>query len=76
VVDFGCLLEAEKVPAPVNPRELFAQLPNTKPGYGQLWDVQAQVLNAWHAGRSEQDLFIKVNASGGKTVDGLVILQS
>jgi hypothetical protein len=76
MVDFGTLLDEDEASAPIVPRELYAQLPNKSAGYGYLWDVQAQVLNAWHDRRSEQDLVIKVNTGGGKTVDGLVILQS
>lgn len=61
--------------APIEPRELHSQL-KKKPGYGYLRDVQAQVLTGWHARRAEKDLVVKVNTGGGKTIDGLLILQS
>lgn len=73
-VDFEALLDEEEL-QPIEPRELYEQL-NKKPGYGYLRDVQAQVLTAWHERRDERDLVIKVNTGGGKTIDGLVILQS
>lgn len=75
-MDFGKFLEDQESPLPVEPRELHEQLPNKLPGFGYLRDVQAQVLTAWHARRGERDLVIKVNTGGGKTIDGLVILQS
>lgn len=73
-MDFEALLDDEE-DQPIEPRELYAQL-NKQPGYGYLRDVQAQVLTTWHARRAERDLVIKVNTGGGKTIDGLVILQS
>lgn len=60
---------------PIEPRELHALLDKAR-GYGKLWDVQGQVLERWHERRDERDLVIKVNTGGGKTVDGLLILQS
>lgn len=39
--------------------------------------MQAQVLTQWHEDkRAKRDIVIKVNTGGGKTIDGLVILQS
>lgn len=61
---------------PTEPRELYASLPDKSTGYGYLRDVQGQVLTAWHARRTERDLVVKVNTGGGKTIDGLVMLQS
>ncbi|WP_157487130.1 helicase C-terminal domain-containing protein [Leucobacter salsicius] len=75
MVDFNAMLANAGQPEPIEPRELHALL-NKKQGYGKLWDVQGQVLERWHERRSERDLVIKVNTGGGKTVDGLVILQS
>jgi hypothetical protein len=76
MMDFDKFLENQGSALPVEPRELHEQLPNKVPGYGYLRDVQAQVLTAWHARREERDLVIKVNTGGGKTIDGLIILQS
>lgn len=75
MVDFGAMLAKAHQTAPIEPRELHSLL-KKKPGYGYLRDVQAQVLTKWHARRDERDLVIKVNTGGGKTIDGLVILQS
>jgi hypothetical protein len=75
-MDFGSLLREESLGAVIEPRELHGQLPSKAVGYGYLRDVQAQVLTAWHERRDEQDLVIKVNTGGGKTINGLLILQS
>jgi hypothetical protein len=75
MVDFEALLAGLEQEAPIEPRELHSQL-DKAPGYGYLRDVQAQVLTAWHARRHERDIVVKVNTGGGKTIDGLIILQS
>lgn len=75
MVDFDAMLAAAQQAAPTEPRELYGLL-NKATGYGKLWDVQGQVLTAWHARRDEHDLVVKVNTGGGKTVVGLVVLQS
>lgn len=75
-MDFGRLLSQESESAPVEPRALYGSLPGKAAGYGYLRDVQGQVLTAWDSRRDERDLVIKVNTGGGKTIDGLVMLQS
>ncbi len=77
MVDFGALRGREKRSAPTIPRVLYGLLPNKEVGRGNLWDAQAQVLNAWHdEHRDDRDIVIKLNTGGGKTTVGLVILQS
>lgn len=75
-MDFDRLLRDSERPALLEPRELYASLPEKAEGYGYLRDVQGQVLTTWHQRRGERDLIIKVNTGAGKTIDGLVILQS
>ncbi len=75
-MDFKQFLGSGQSALPIEPRELFEQLPNKQPGYGYLRDVQAQVLTKWHERRDQRDSVIKVNTGGGKTIDGLIILQS
>lgn len=70
------MLAAHDRETPVEPRELYLSLPDKAKGYGYLRDVQGQVLEAWHDRRDERDLVIKVNTGAGKTIDGLVMLQS
>ncbi|MDT0234349.1 MULTISPECIES: DEAD/DEAH box helicase family protein [unclassified Curtobacterium] len=75
MVDFGAMLASGADDAPIEPRELHSQLTKA-PGYGYLRDVQGQVLSKWHERRDDRDIIIKVNTGGGKTIDGLIILQS
>ena len=75
MVDFSAMLAGEEESEPVEPRELHGQLKKA-PGYGYLRDVQGQVLTSWHLRRDERDIVIKVNTGGGKTIDGLIVLQS
>lgn len=58
-----------------SPRDIFASLPKS-PGFGYLRDVQGQVLDEWDQRRSGSDLVLKMNTGGGKTIVGLLILQS
>ncbi|KZS54828.1 DEAD/DEAH box helicase family protein [Mycobacterium ostraviense] len=75
-MDFDRLLDEAAHTAPIEPRELYAWLPDKAEGYGYMRDVQGQVLTTWHRRRDERDLILKVNTGSGKTIDGLVILQS
>ncbi|MCZ0914939.1 DEAD/DEAH box helicase family protein [Gordonia amicalis] len=75
-MDFKLLQKAGSAGAPTEPRSLFEQLPSKQPGFGYLRDVQAQVLTEWHKQRGHRDTVVKVNTGGGKTINGLVILQS
>lgn len=75
-MDFGRMLSEVGQRLPLEPTEIYAALPNKAPGYGYLRHVQGQVLEQWFARRDQKDLLIKVNTGGGKTIDGLVILQS
>lgn len=75
-MDFDALLREQDTALPTEPRELYEQLPLKAKGYGYLRDVQAQVLTRWDEVRDQRDIVLKVNTGGGKTIDGLVILQS
>lgn len=49
----------------------------TRPvGNGYLRAVQKTLLDAWSPRRAERDLVLKTNTGGGKTIAGLLILQS
>lgn len=75
-MDFDQLADEAEATLPIRPREVFELLPGKAPGYGYLRDVQAQILTAWDARREERDIVVKVNTGGGKTIDGLIMLQS
>lgn len=50
-MDFDALLRESAEDLPIEPRDLYDQLPGKAQGYGYLRDVQAQVLEPWHAKR-------------------------
>lgn len=74
--DFGRLTAGAAIRAITEPTSLFDALPNKAAGYGYLRAVQGAVLDAWYPRRGETDLVIKTNTGGGKTIVGLLMLQS
>ncbi len=75
-LDFSKIAAPSTTDTVVNPREVFAILPEKQPKYGYLRDVQAEVLDQWFAERATTDLRLNMNTGGGKTVVGLLILKS
>src|SRR5438874_13102554 len=76
MVDFNKLLHEDATPAPLNPADIFHSLPRADTKYDYLRDVQGEVLKAWHARRKERDIIMKMNTGSGKTLVGLLMLQS
>lgn len=74
--NFGKLTEVDAIRSITNPTVLFDALPDKDVGYGYLRSVQDAVLQAWYPRREESDLVIKTNTGGGKTIVGLLMLQS
>ena len=75
-MDFSRLSSSPRVSSLLAPRDIFAALPARTHGYSYLRDVQGQVLDAWFARRTERDLAVKMNTGAGKTLVGLLVLQS
>lgn len=61
-----------------DPKKIFDILPNKDEKYdGYLRDVQSEVLTEWVSKyKDTRDLILKMNTGSGKTVCGLLILQS
>jgi hypothetical protein len=76
MVDFNKLLNDDDSPAPINPADVFHSLPRADTKFDYLRDVQGEVLKAWHARRAERDIVVKMNTGSGKTLVGLLMLQS
>src|SRR4051812_7232504 len=76
MVDFTKLLNEDASPALLNPAEIFHPLPRTGTKFDSLRDVQGKVLEAWHARRDDHDVVVKMNTGSGKTLVGLLMLQS
>ena len=63
-------------PLNIEPRDIFMALPQREKGYEYPRDVQTEVWEKWSKARSQKDCIIKMNTGSGKTVVGLLILQS
>lgn len=74
VLDFG-KLNAGTVAIQTDPRRIFTTL-RRDPRFKRPHDEQSDVLDTWHERRTARDLTIKMNTGGGKTVVGLLCLQS
>lgn len=61
---------------PIEPREIFMTLPQKDKRYEYPRDVQSEVWKKWFDNRSNKNNIIKMNTGSGKTVVGLMILQS
>ena len=60
----------------IEPREIFMTLPSKASGYGYPRDVQSEVWKKWFDIRNEKNVILKMNTGSGKTVVGLIMLQS
>lgn len=68
-------LKAGTAAKQTDPRKIFTTLKRDA-RFKRPLDEQADVLDAWYARRTARDLTIKMNTGGGKTVVGLLCLQS
>ena len=69
-------LSGSKKNAPIEPREIFMTLPQKDKRYEYPRDVQSDVWKKWFEIRNDKNCIIKMNTGSGKTVVGLMILQS
>ena len=61
--------------SPTDPLKIFQRLPKP-PHINDLWESQSEALKLWSRRRKEQDLVIKLNTGGGKTLVGLLVGQA
>ena len=76
MVDFNKLLNKDFSPAPFKPADIFHSLPRADTNFDYLRNIQSEVLKAWDAHRAERDIVVKMNTGSGKTLVGLLMLQS
>lgn len=76
MVDFKKLRNQSDKKVPIDPLEIFRRLPKVNSDINDLWNGQAEALKEWTTRRNEKDIVIKLNTGGGKTLVGLLILQS
>jgi len=60
----------------LKPGRIFRSLPDKPVALGFPRDIQSEVWDRWFERRNEPDLVLKMNTGSGKTVVGLLILQS
>lgn len=76
MVDFKTRLKGAKKPKPIDPVELYSTLDRAH-DKGPLRPAQEAVLNEWFSScRSTRDVIIKLHTGQGKTLIGLLVLQS
>jgi hypothetical protein len=78
MIDFSALRKSGALAKkPQNPREIYISLPKKSHKLSSYpRDIQGEVWQKWFERRTEPDLVIKMNTGGGKTIVGLLILQS
>jgi len=74
-LDFGKLQLGPSRNQLIEPRKIFATL-NRNPRFKRPSDEQGEVLDQWFAKRATANLTIKMNTGSGKTLVGLLCLQS
>ncbi|WP_036514520.1 DEAD/DEAH box helicase, partial [Nitrincola nitratireducens] len=74
MLDFGKLNTGSSTNQ-TDPRKIFTTLKRDN-RFKRPLDEQADVLDEWYSRRTAKDLTIKMNTGGGKTVVGLLCLQS
>ena len=73
-IDFSDMLDADDELV-LHPRDIFFTL-NRDPKFSFPRDIQTEVINRWYKARHNRDNVIKLNVGSGKTLVGLLILQS
>jgi len=68
-------MRREPQAAPIDPLRIFQRLPKP-PHINDLWESQSDALRLWTTRRNQNDLVIKLNTGGGKTLVGLLIGQA
>lgn len=76
MVDFSRMLGSQSLVKPVIPIEIYSKLDRAS-DKGPLRPPQLTILEEWHTKRrQEKDVLIKLHTGQGKTLIGLLILQS
>ena len=73
-IDFSDILN-EDDEVSLHPRDIFFTL-NRASSFSFPRDIQTEVMNRWFQGRDNRDNVIKLNVGSGKTLVGLLLLQS
>ena len=74
VIKFSELLDDDQA-AVIDPRDIFLTLSRDKK-FAFPRDIQTEVMKAWFAQRENSDTVVKLNVGSGKTLVGLLLVQS
>ena len=74
MVNFDDLLGDNETPV-IDPRDIFLTLARDK-RFAFPRDIQTEVMKEWFTVRPQRDTIIKLNVGSGKTLVGLLVLQS
>src|SRR5665213_74467 len=75
-LDFGRINSGSASKKQTDPRKIFTTLKRDSSKFKRPLDEQADVLDAWFLKRTQGDTTLKMNTGAGKTVVGLLCLQS
>lgn len=73
-IDFADMLDDDDE-AVIHPRDIFFTL-DKDPSFSFPRDIQTEVMNLWFESRNSKDNVVKLNVGSGKTLVGLLLLQS
>jgi hypothetical protein len=73
-IKFDELLDDDEAPV-IDPRDIFLTL-NRDKKFAFPRDIQTEVMKAWFGQRNNPDTIVKLNVGSGKTLVGLLLLQS
>jgi len=73
-IDFDDLLDEDDSTV-IDPRDIFLTLDRDK-AFTFPRDIQTEVMKDWFGQRDQPDTVIKLNVGSGKTLVGLLLLQS
>lgn len=73
-IDFSDMLDNDDEVV-IHPRDIFFTL-DRAPSFSFPRDIQTEVMNRWFDNRDNRDSVIKLNVGSGKTLVGLLLLQS
>ena len=76
VLDFGKINAGIAAGRQIDPRRIFTTLKRDLGKFRRPSDEQGDVLDGWFAVRNQSDTTLKMNTGSGKTVVGLLVLQS
>lgn len=77
MIDFNKKLKEKVVAKPISPFEIYDRLDRSSTAAGPLRPVQQEVLAEWFNNRfNDKDLIVKLHTGQGKTLIGLLMLQS